>query len=209
MASFDINKVDNATELTDEEGYNIVRYYVTYYWMSGKFYSLKNEMELEDAISTVYLKMLQHNHFSKYNAGIATKKYFVCRAVFTTMVDMLRKYKEVYSLDAIDAETGLSKIDLVEDVHAQPVESSIERETLLGKLPNTTRSKIVGVGPDGKEINVSYRTLALLLEQGYSIREISEFYVNPKSGEQVTEGCISRYVRELREYVSNLDASIA
>ena len=199
----DINALTNETPLTQEEGYELTKFYVNYFWRTNKFYSLKNQYDEEDIVSIIYIKFLEHNHFEKYNNRITSKKYHIMNGVRTSMIDLLRKYREVVYLDKENEEGSTLKETIVgpQDLEVEAI-SSFKREEILDKLPETTNSKIEGFSPLLKKtVNISYRMLALHLEAGYKASDLAKFYKNPSSGENVSEGSISRYIRDMREFV--------
>lgn len=198
-----INELTNETQLTQEEGYELTKFYVNYFWRTNKFYSLKNQYDEEDIVSIIYIKFMEHNHFAKYNPNITSKKYHIMNGVRTSMIDLLRKYREVVYLDK-ENEEGSTLMETIESPQNIEVEaiSSFKRDDILNALPESTNSKITGFSPLLKrEVNISYRILALHLEAGYKASDLAKFYKNPTSGENVSEGSISRYIREMREYV--------
>ena len=92
--------------ISKEEGYELVKRYVHYFWVTGKFYSLKNDREEIDIVDDIYCKFLSKHLFEKYDSSITSKKYFVMIPVKRTMSDMLRKYRYLVSLDKPIIVTG-------------------------------------------------------------------------------------------------------
>ena len=200
----DINNITNDTELTLEEGYELTKFYVHYFWITNKYYSLKNRYEEEDVVNEVYLKFLRLNHFAKYNPFITSKKYHIMNGVRTSMIDLLRKQREEISLDQ-EVDDGFSLMETIEDEGLTTEKRSLgfqRREEILEQLPLETRSKIKGYSPlFHREVNISYRVLALHLEAGYSVKQIAQIYKNPRTGESISEASVSKYIGDLREYV--------
>lgn len=193
-------KKDNV--LTREEGYELTKCYVEYYWATGKFYSLKNQYELEDLVHEIYAKFLEKKLFEKYNSEITSKKYHVMNSVRTSLIDMLRKYRESLSLDKED-ENGITlgeKIKSNEDVSKEAL-GEVCREDILNRIPKDTDSKLVGNSPIFGVVNFSLWTIAVHLEKGYSVEDISKMFINQRSGKPVTKGRVQQLVQELREYV--------
>lgn len=188
--------------LTREEGYELTKFYVEYFWATGKFYSLKNQYEMEDLVHEVYAKFLEKRLFEKYNQKITSKKYHVMNAVKNALIDMLRKYRETISLEKED-ENGITLADKLEDstdVEAQAI-GTVGRNRILDQIPRTTDSKLVGNSPVLGTVNFSLWTIAFHLEQGYTTEDISKMFINPKSGRPVTKGRVQQLVQALREYV--------
>lgn len=204
MYDIDINKLDNETPLTNEEGYELTKHYVSYFWNTHKFYSLEGTCELDDIISTIYIKFLEKNFFTKYNCSITSKKYHVMNAVKNSMIDMLRKHRDTVSMEK-ETEEGLTVADVIADKSistSDEAEGMLSRNKIIEALPDTCNSEIVGYSELlGREVNISYRMLALHLESGYSIKDLAQMYSNPISGQSVTEGTVSRYIRLMREFV--------
>lgn len=210
MFEIKIESIKNDTELTAEEGYVLTQHYVRYFWRTNKFYSLKNVYEEEDVVSEIYCKFLEKGFFDKYNQKITSKKYFVMNSVRTSMIDMLRKYRDVSSLEE-EVGDGLTRMDMIQDDYdleeqaifeADRESHAWERNRILMSLPDTTASKIVGYSELlGKEINISYRMLALHLEAGYTVKRLAEMYKNPKSGKSITQGNVSKHIANMREWL--------
>ena len=198
-----VSKVVNEEPMTEEEGYELTKYYVHYFWSVNKYYSLKNQYEEGDILSEVYLKFMRHSYFKKYDYRVTTKKYFIMRGVQTTIIDLLRKYRETYSLDK-ENENGTTHMDILEDETIsveKKVEGEVRRKEILDKLPEKSDSKIKGYSTLlNKEVNISYRVLAQHLEAGYRPKDLAQMYKNPETGENVSEGTITSYIRKLREY---------
>lgn len=195
-------EIKNDGVLTREEGFELTKFYVEYYWATGKFYSLKNQYELEDLVHEVYAKFLEKKLFEKYNSSITSKKYHVMNSVRTSLIDMLRKYREHISLDKED-ELGITlaeRIEDVEDVAANAI-GSMGRDRIINSIPKETDSKLVGDSPLFGTVNFSLHTIAVHLEQGYSVEDISKMFINPRSGKPVTKGRVQQMVQTLREYV--------
>ena len=195
-------KEQNTATISLEEGYELTKQYVEYFWYTNKFYSLKRAYELEDILHDIYLKFMTKNFFEKYNPAITSKKYHVMNGVKTSMIDMLRKYRETKSLDEPN-EDGLTLGDLLSDgVDVQrEVSGQVEHDRILSLLPDTTASKLVGNSPLMGKVNISMRVIAIHLENGFSVKEIAQMYVNEKSGKPVTEGRVHQLIKEMREYI--------
>ena len=177
--------------LSREEGYELTENYVKYFWYANKFYSLKNTYELEDIVHEIYCKFLDKKFFEKYNYKITSKKYHVMNGVRTSMIDMLRKYRDVYSLDAPN-EMDLTLGDLMTDNTniAQDVVHSTERDRIIESLPDISNSKLIGYSDLLGECVLSYRAIVLHLEAGYAVKEIADMFINPASGRPITTGRI-------------------
>lgn len=206
MQKFDITKVDNETPLSVEEGCEFTKFYVNYYWRTNKYYSLKDQYEEDDIVNELICKFLRLNAFDKYDSTKTSKKYYCMRIVQTSMIDLLRKYRETLSLNRESGiETGLTFEDLVEDEGIgveNEASGSADRDRIINQLPNSTRSAIRGFSPlMGKEVGIDYRTLALHMEAGYTVKDLAKMYVNPNSGQNISEGSVSRYISEMREYI--------
>ena len=198
-----LEEIDNQTPLTEEEGYELTKQYVNYFWRINKFYSLKTEYEEEDVVSILIVKFYQHHLFDKYDSRITSKKYHIMNAVRTSMIDLLRKHRECLSLES-ESEDGFALEDIVEseiDVAKQAIGQK-RRDDIIEQLPDTSKSNVVGYSPlFGKVVNLSYRMLALHLEAGYKVKDLADIYKNPKTNKPVSEGTISSYIREMREYI--------
>jgi RNA polymerase sigma factor (sigma-70 family) len=184
--------------MTYEEGFELVKYYVTYYWRSKKFYSLSREYELEDLIQEVMLKFLRTNHFEKFNPEITSKKYHVMRSVMTCLVDLLRKQREAaVSLEEEVGEEGLTVGDRIEDTNMKtPEESYISEETLremLAKLPES-RSKVSVQSPILGQVTLGVRSVFAHLALGWTPQEIAELF-------GVTTGRIYLLRKEINELI--------
>ena len=59
-----------------EEGYEITKKYVEYFWYTNKFYSLKNVYELEDITQELFCKFLEKGLFA-ITPKITSKKYHI------------------------------------------------------------------------------------------------------------------------------------
>ena len=101
------------------------------------------------------------------------------------MIDMLRKYRDTYSLD-VETEDGFSLYSVLEDeeLDVNPLRVRLP-DQIIESLPDTTNSKLHGVSPLMGEVNLSMRVIAIHLENGYSVKEISQMYYNEKSGRHV------------------------
>ena len=188
--------------LTREEGYELTKFYVEYYWATGKFYSLKNQYELEDLVHEIYAKFLEKKLFEKYNSSITSKKYHVMNSVRNSLIDMLRKYREFVSLDKED-EMGITLVERIEseeDMQAYVI-GDVRRNQILDRIPKDTDSKLVGISPVFGKVNFSLWTIAVHLEQGFTVEEISKMFINERSGKPVTKGRVQQMVQALREYV--------
>lgn len=193
--------------LTAEEGYELTRKYVSYFWRVGKYYSLKTEYEMEDVISIIYLKMLERDYFSRYDSSVTSKAYFMQRCVSTKMVDLLRKHRDLKSLETPVNEDGMTLMDVLEDkslAMESVCEGNLQRDKILEQLPTVSSSKIRGYCEVlGREVGVNYRDIAEMLEVGLKASDMAEFLKNPRSGMSISEGSVSKYIRDLREYVLN------
>lgn len=206
-----INEIKNETPLTQEEGYVLTQFYVNYFWRNNKFYSLKNTYEEEDVVGDIYLKFMTKGFFEKYNSAITSKKYHVMNGVRTSMIDMLRKYRDVASLDQELTEDGFCLLDTLADdsdfveevIHKEQMEiGQVKRDRIIAALPEETASKIVGYSELlGRMVNISYRMLALHLEAGYTVKRLAEMYKNPKTGESITQGNVSKHIANMREWM--------
>lgn len=208
-----INEIKNDTEFTLEEGYDLTDFYVRYYWATNKFYSLKNQFEVEDVVHDLYIKFIERNLFGKYNNKITSKKYYVMNAVRNGMIDMLRKYRETISLEQKLTEDGMCLMDVIPDetdtehdvierIDREASYHAEKRQFILDSLPDTTDSKIVGFSPlMNCEVNISYRVLALHLEVGYTVKMLAEMYRNPKTGNPITQGNVSKHIANMREFL--------
>lgn len=197
-----IMNLDNESPLTEEEGYALTKHYVNYFWRTNKYYSLKTEYEEDDVVSELMLKFYKHNLFAKYNMETTSKKYYVMRAVTTSMIDLLRKHREHLSLES-ENEEGLSLEDIIEsevNVSKEAIGNQ-RRDEIIAQLPETSKSSVVGFSPMMGNINLSYRVLALHLEAGYKVKEIAQMYKNPATNEPISEGTVSSYIRNMREFV--------
>ena len=210
MLEVRIEDIKNELPLTREEGYVLTQNYVRYFWRTNKFYSLKNVYEEEDIVDEIYCKFLAKSFFEKYNNKITSKKYHVMNGVRTSMIDMLRKYRDVSSLEE-EIGDGLTRADMIKDDYdleeqaifeASKEDSDWERNRILLSLPDKTASKILGYSELlGKEVNISYRMLALHLEAGYTVKRLAEMYKNPKTGNSITQGNVSKHIANMREYI--------
>lgn len=206
-----ISEIKNETPLTQEEGYVLTQFYVSYFWRNNKFYSLKNTYEEEDVVGEIYLKFLTKNFFEKYNCAITSKKYHVMNGVRTSMIDMLRKYREVSSLDQEMTEDGFCLLDVIPDesdfveeiIHEEEMQiGQSKRDRIIAALPEETTSKIEGYSELlGRVVNISYRMLALHLEAGYTVKRLAEMYKNPKTGNSITQGNVSKHIANMREWM--------
>lgn len=211
MYEMNINEIDNSTPLTQEEGFFLTQHYVRYFWRVNKFYSLKNVYEEEDITMEIYCKFLEKGFFEKYDNTKTSKKYHVMNSVRTSMIDMLRKYRDMVSLEEEIGEDGLTRMDMLKDDYnleeqalfeASKEDAEWERNRILLSLPDTTKSKIVGFSELlKKEVNISYRMLAIHLEAGYTVKQLAEMYKNPKSGKSITSGNVSKHIANMREFI--------
>lgn len=190
--------------ITVEEGYELTKTYVEYFWRVNKFYSLKNTHEIDDVVSELIIKFLSKGFFEKYNPEVTSKKYYVMVGVKTSMIDLLRKHRDVYSIDKED-ENGLTMMDrLASEENLEEIISGDDfcRE-IIESLPNETRSKVVGHSPFQGEVKMTHRVIAEHLLAGYSIKEIASMFINPSNNKPVTSGSISKIVKEIREMVAD------
>lgn len=201
-----INTIDNKTPFTEEEKYELISFYVNYYY-TQKYHSLREIYEVGDIISECYIKFMRHQLFEKYNSNVTSKKYLVARAVQTTMIDLLRKQRERFvSLDMTigEDEDSATMMDMLasEEVVDEQVVGEVRRNAILSQLPEDSRSKVVGFSPlHNKEVPISYRVLAELLEAGYKAKDIAMMFINPNNGQPVSVNTVNKYISELREFV--------
>lgn len=189
--------------LTREEGYELTKFYVEYFWRINKFYSLKNRWTCEDLVSEIYVKFLEKRLFEKYDASITSKKYHVMNSVRTSLIDLLRKYHDESSFDKED-EQGLTLADKLEatDNSVEDVAvGNVLRDKIFEKLPKETRSKIIGNSPIFGKVNFSLYWVAAHLERGYSISDLTKVYTNINSGRPVTKGRVQQVVQDLRDFI--------
>lgn len=196
--------MENENVITREEGYDLTSQYVSYFWNTGKFYSLKNQYEVEDLVMEIYAKFLEKGFFEKYSKKVTSKKYFVMTAVKNSLIDMLRKYREVVSLDKED-ESGLTLADKIESIEnlEDTVEGKVHRDSLFSYLPKETDSKLVGKSPVLGTVNFSLWVIAYHLELGYSVKDISGMFFNKNSGKYVTAGHVYQAVYKIREILKS------
>lgn len=201
-----LNAIDNKTPFTEEEGYELTVFYVNYF-LTQKYYSLRDNYERDDIVSECYIKFMKHNLFAKYDSKITSKKYLVMRAVQTTMIDLLRKQREtMISLNTSigEDEDSATMMDMLasDERTEEEVIGEVRRNTILNQLPEDSRSKVKGFSPlHNKEVSISYRVLAELLEAGYKAKDIAQIFINPKNGASVSVSTVNKYIEELREYV--------
>lgn len=189
--------------MSEERGYELVRVYVEYYWRTGKFYSLKNENDMEDIIGDIYIKFLEKSYFKKYNSKVTSDKYYIMNGVRTSMIDMLRKYRQKISLDAED-EDGITMMDRINS--NEHVEENVIGDTaceeVLKFLSDETNSKVEGHSPLLGDCKMTHRAIALHLAQGYSVKEIASFFINPNNHKPVSNGRVHQLIKEIRERLS-------
>lgn len=186
-------------KLSMEEGYELTKNYARYFWRVKKFYSLERDYDLDDVIHELYATFLRRGLFENYNSSISSKKYHVMNAVKNGMIDLLRKQKEQYYLDQPDDEgiPMLEKMESTEDIQ-QEVVSRDYRNQLIEKLPEETGSEVEGFSPVVGYCRMSLRVIALHLEMGYKPKEISLFFINPRSHKEVSVGRIHQLIKEIR-----------
>lgn len=214
VASASVEKVlgnsrnyERNTKLTNLEGYELTRYYVTYFYHKDKFHDLKTMFECEDLVSTLYIKFVDKKLFEKYNPQITSKQYHIMNSVKNSMLDLAkRKYSKDISMetpigdDLTLADTFVSEEPEYDEENA---DTSI-RDMLISCLPDTTASKLVGYYPDKRygfiqETNISPRAIALLLEAGHKPQEIATYFENPKTHQPITAGRVHKVIQEIRE----------
>lgn len=128
--------------MTEEEGIALVKKFVNFFWVTGRFYSLKRTMTAEDAIQEILLKTYRQKvngktgmtHFEKYDPRISTKGYHVMQLVYTTLCSLLqRQHEEMFSLDQPLSEDSDSDTmgDHVPDTKiADPETGFLQEETV-------------------------------------------------------------------------------
>ena len=185
-----------------EEGYQLTKDYVRYFWVSDRYFSLKYQYTQEDLEQELILKFLRLRLFEKYNPEVTSKKYYVMRAVQTSLIDLLRKQKLATSLEE-ENEEGLCMKDMLESNEdmARDVMANCERDRLINSLPDTPISELTGHSPLLGDCGISLRTIALHIEAGYSTKEISSMFINPKSGKPVSTSSVNSYISKLREFM--------
>lgn len=197
-------EIKNDAVLTPEEGYELTKFYVRYFWRTNKFYSLKTEYEEDDVVSIIYLKMLEKDYFSKFDSNVTSKKYYMQRCVQTKMIDLLRRHREAKSLETPVGNEGLVLSDVIpENCETMDVrvEGRVARDRIINQFPKVSLSKIKGYCPQlGRVVGVNYYDLANMVEIGLRPKDMSQFLINPSTGRQVSEGSISKYIRSMREY---------
>ncbi len=72
---------------------------------------------------------------------------------------------------------------------------------MIEKLPNDTRSKVVGNSPLLGQCTFSYRAIALHLEEGYTVKEIAEIFINPNNKKPVTAGRVHQLIEEMKNFM--------
>lgn len=185
------------------EGYELTKFYVTYFWFN-KFHTLRNQFELEDLVNEIYLKFLEKNLFNKFNPQITSKKYHVMVSVQRSLIDILRKQKNIVSLDTNLSEDSdedfslLSVLDSGVDVSGQVLGQSV-RDEIIAVLPDYTDSKLEGDSPILGKCSFTLRNIALHLEQGYGPQEIAEFFYNPSSGRHTTPSNVHKMIKMIRQ----------
>lgn len=191
--------------ISNEEGFLLTYKYVSYFYNSKKFYSLNNSYDLEDLVQEIYCKFLAKNLFSKYNSSITSKKYHIMNSVKNSLIDMLRKYRETVSLDKKlqDDEDGslYTVLSTNEDVEGSVIESNFISE-LLESLSDETNSKVIGYTPLMGEVKMTERCIGMHLVNGYTVTEMSEWFINPNNKKPVSKSSISSIVKKVRENLS-------
>lgn len=186
-------------KLSMEEGYELTKNYVRYFWRVKKFYSLERDYDLEDIVHELFATFLRRGLFDKYNASISSKKYHVMNAVRNGMIDLLRKQKEQYYLDQPDDEgiPLMEKMESSEDLQGEVIAEDYRNE-LIEHLPEETGSEVEGFSPVLGHCRMSLRVVAIHLEMGYKPKEISLFFINPRSDREVSVGRIYQLIKEIR-----------
>lgn len=206
-----IESIRNDSELTEEEGYVLTRHYVNYFWRTNKFYSLKNEFTEEDMVQELFCKFLTKGLFKKFDKKTTSKKYFIMRSVQNSLIDFLRKYRGTLSLDR-EVEEDVTYGELIEDMNVDVESEAIfsadsdyhenERLRILNALPDETTSKVVGYSELlERQVNLSYRMLAVHLEAGYTVTRLAKMYKNPTTGKSITAGNVSKHISNMREWM--------
>lgn len=189
--------------LTKEDMYQLTGLYVTKFYFDGSYPTLQriySTGELEDLIHEVYAKLLQLKLHEKFNPEVTSAKYHVYNAVRTKLIDILRKYREHLSMDK-ENEQGSTFGDMIESheyMEEQTVGSTVY-QSILEILSDETNSKVVGVHPrTHKAIKFTQRQVAILLGEGYKIKDISAMYTNPDNGKSITSSSISRIKEQIQ-----------
>lgn len=197
----------------DIEGYELTKFYVTYFWYN-KFHTLRNQFELDDLVNELYLKFLEKNLFKKFNPSITSKKYHVMVSVQRSLIDIIRKQKNVVSLDnnmTEDTEDDFSLLAVLDsgvDVTSEVIGSQV-RDEIIAILPDYTDSKLEGDSPLLGHCKFTLRNIALHLERGYDYKEIAEFFFNPASGRHTTPSNVLKNIKAIRQICTDYGYTVA
>lgn len=192
-------------KITFEEAYPIIEKYVNFFYRSGKFYSIAYQYDEGDVTQSLCVKWLENKYLDRYDENITSVNYFIMTGVKHYFIDLLRAQRLTVSLDEPHGEDGLTLVDIIPDNSnfIDEVEGKIMYDELLAKLSDETNSKIRVITPMG-EFKATMRTFFMLLMQGYTQAEITQFCKNPKSGKPITSGRVTQYVKELREEIKKI-----
>lgn len=192
----------DANTISKEEGYLLTAKYVTYFYNSKKFYSLNGTHSSEDLVQEIYCKFLAKGFFPKYNPQVTSKKYFVMNAVRNSLIDMLRKHRDTYSLDrSVSAEDDCPMYAIIpskENVEGEYLDRDYV-EDLLKSLPDESNSKVVGETPLCGMSKMTDYCIGVHLFNGYTVSEMASWFINPSNGRPVSSSSISARVKEVRE----------
>ena len=141
--------------------------------------------------------LLERDAFRKFDRTKATKKTYVNRIVGNALIDMVRTFKETYSLDfTIAGKDGSSMAfeEVIED-RCNDYEELLHNEValqLINSLSDGTSKPIYGKSPVIGTCCLTQRTVALHLYLGYSNKELQEMF-------GVTSRVIRKYKSEVQE----------
>lgn len=198
----------NLNVLTYEEAYELVGFYVSKFW--DKFYTLARDYDQEDVVQEIFAKFVAKGYIAKYNSQVTSKKYFIMNGVRTSMIDMVRKQRQMAYLDQPDQE-GLTLGEKLPESNIYGIQpASVEDKvvsgsyvlSLINKLPSTTDSKVPGYSPILGECNMSLRNIAIHLMYGYEPKEIAAMYINPRSNKPVSSGRIHQLIAQIKKILS-------
>lgn len=166
------------------------------YWDS-KFVRLRTQIEEEDLIQMVFLKLLHRENYKKYSDAFSLVGFLYrvangCAVSYATKVENLREWT-VLDKPMCEDEKRTLKDCLVIDTPYMDLDSSGRVDRIVNKLHHKVHSHLV-IRNDETDIPFSLENLfRFFVKYKYSKRELITHVINVKTKSQVTQATFDKF----------------